>query len=156
MKVLLVPPPSRAVNHYRPPLALMYLSGYLKKHGIDTEIIDVTIKGQIRDKAFYDNKNRCLVEVENKIISWVRSSNAEIIGITCYSPEIDEVRRLAKSIKSFSPTMKIIVGGIHPTLYPEDFLTEDSDFDFTVIGEGEVTFLELVNAIREKNLVILI
>ncbi len=150
MKVLLVSPPSRAINHYRPPLALMYLSGYLKKHGIDTEIIDVTIKGQIRDKAFYADKKKCLSEVENKILTWIRSSNADIIGITCYSPEIDEVRRLAKSIKSLSPAMKIIVGGIHPTLYPEDFLKEDSDFDFAVIGEGEVTLLELVNAIREK------
>lgn len=150
MKVLLVSPPSRAVNHYRPPLALMYLSGYLKKNGVDAEIIDITIKGQIRDKTFYDKKDKCLADVENKIISWIRSSNADIIGITCYSPEIDEARRLAKSIKSFSPAMKIIVGGIHPTLYPEDFLKEGSDFEFAVLGEGEVTFLELVNAIREK------
>ena len=38
--VVLVSPPSRMMNHYRPPLALMYISGYTSMPG--------TIVGQVR------------------------------------------------------------------------------------------------------------
>lgn len=151
MKVLLLSPPSRIMNHYRPPLALMYLSGYLKKNGVDAKIIDVTFKDQVRDKTFYKNKDKYLLEVENRIVNEVNSLDTDIIGITCYTPELWEVERLANKIKSIKPSIKIIAGGIHPTLYPDDFLNPSSLFDFVVIGEGEVALLELVKAIRSGN-----
>lgn len=149
--IVLISPSSRIMNHYRPPLALMYLSGYLKKHSVKTKIIDVTIKQQVRDKAYSENKNSYLLEAENETISEVGSVNTDIVGITCYTPEVDEVERIVSRIKSVKPNIKIIVGGIHPTLYPDDFLGSDSLFDFVVIGEGEVTLLELVKAIKSEN-----
>lgn len=148
MKVVLLSPPSRIMNHYRPPLALMYLSGYLKKNGVESEIVDITFKSQIRNKTFYENKNNYLLEVENEIIKRVDSLGTDIIGITCYTTELFEVEQLANKIKSIKPDVKIIAGGIHPTLYPNDFLDPSSPFDFVVIGEGEATLLELVKAIR--------
>lgn len=151
MKVLLLSPASRIMNHYRPPLALMYLSGYLKKNGIDTKIIDITLKNQVRDKEFYKNKDGYLLNGENEIVRQVKSIDTDIVGITCYTPELLEVDRLASKIKFSKPNGKIIVGGIHPTLYPNDFLGPSSHFDFVVIGEGEVTLLELIKAIRSDN-----
>src|SRR3990167_7373245 len=151
MKVLLLSPASRIMNHYRPPLALMYLSGYLKKNGIDTKIIDTTLKNQVRDKEFYKNKDGYLLNGENEIVRQVKSIDTDIVGITCYTPELLEVDRLASKIKFSKPNGKIIVGGIHPTLYPNDFLGPSSHFDFVVIGEGEVTLIELIKAIRSDN-----
>ena len=49
--VVLVSPPSRMMNHYRPPLALMYISGYLKQQGIKTQIVD-TIMGKILTRVY--------------------------------------------------------------------------------------------------------
>ncbi len=151
MQVSLTSPASRAINHYRPPLALMYLSGYLKQNGIDTKIIDVIIPNQIRDKKFIQQEEKYIENVENKIIKEVMSIDTDIVGITCYTPELDEVERLARRIKSIKKEVKIVVGGTHPTFYPDDFIKEDSFFDFAVIGEGELTFLELVKAIRSEN-----
>jgi anaerobic magnesium-protoporphyrin IX monomethyl ester cyclase len=151
MKVVLLSPVSRVLNHYRPPLALMYLSGYLEKTGIDTGIVDITLKEQIRDGRFHQNKERYLEEIEDKTINALRQIDADIVGITCYTPELQEVERLARRVKSVKPLAKIIAGGIHPTLYPEDFLAAKSDFDFVVIGEGELTLHELVKAIRSGN-----
>ncbi|HIF03056.1 MAG TPA: hypothetical protein EYQ84_07090, partial [Nitrospinaceae bacterium] len=55
--VILVSPPSRMMNHYRPPLALMYISGYLKKNGIKSQIIDSILEDQIvRDQSFVSNR----------------------------------------------------------------------------------------------------
>ncbi|MFH2146187.1 MAG: radical SAM protein [Candidatus Omnitrophota bacterium] len=150
MKVLLISPPSRIMNHYRPPLALMYLSGYLKKHGVAAEIIDVTLKNQIRNKAFYENKDRYLADVEDKIVRRVESSDCDVAGITCYTPELDEVKRMAAKIKSFKPGARVIAGGIHPTLYPDDFLGPVSPFDFVVVGEGEITLLELIKKMDSR------
>lgn len=151
MTVALLSPPSRVMNHFRPPLALMYLSGYLKKNGIEAKIIDVTLKDQVRNKSFYKNIDQYLAGVEDRIIREVDSLDSDIVGITCYTPELYEVERLAARIKSVKPEVKIVAGGIHPTLYPNDFLGPSAPFDFVVIGEGEVTLLELVNAIRFGN-----
>lgn len=148
MEVLLISPPSRAINHYRPPLALMYLAGYLKNNNFDVKIIDGIIRKQIRNKSFWENKTRYLSEIEDKIIQEVISADADIVGITCYTTELDEAEQLANKIKSSKKDIKIIAGGIHPTLYPTDFLSLNSPFDFAVIGEGEITLFELIKQIR--------
>ncbi|OIO35451.1 MAG: hypothetical protein AUJ74_06220 [Candidatus Omnitrophica bacterium CG1_02_44_16] len=129
-------------------MALMYLSGYLKKNGEDTRIIDETLKDQIRDKKFVTNRSNLLNLITDSIISRVKDLPTDIIGITCYTPEIYEVEQLAKKIRIVKPDATIIVGGIHPTLYPQDLLGPDSLIDFVVVGEGELTLLELVRAIR--------
>jgi len=146
--VSLVSPSSRAFNHYRPPLALMCLSGYLKKNGIPARVIDVCLRQQVRDKAFERNRKQLRQQVEDETLAQIQTQNADIIGITCYTPELDEVEKLAARIKTAIPHARLVVGGIHPTLYPEHFLHAGSPFDFAVVGEGELTFLELVKAIR--------
>lgn len=148
MNVVLLSPPSRVMNHYRPPLALMYLSGFLKKNGVSSKIIDITLKKQIRDRAFYRNKEQYLADVEGDILKRLALLDTDIIGITCYTPELSEVEELAQKIKRIKANAKIIAGGIHPTLYPHDFLRKDSPFTAVIIGEGEVAFLELVKALR--------
>ena len=147
--VLLVSPPSRMVNHYRPPLALMYISGFLKKKGIKSQIIDSVMEDKIvRDSSFFANREYYFAEIEKDIISKIQTINTDVIGITCYTPEVDEVERLASKIKQVKPNAKIVAGGIHPTLYPDDLLGPNSDIDFVVFGEGEISLYELVLAIR--------
>ena len=59
-----------------------------------------------------------------------------------------ECLRLVKLIKSSSKSTYIVVGGPHVSALPMEILKECPSIDFSVIGEGEVTFLELVDAIR--------
>lgn len=148
-KVCLLSPPSRSINHYRPPVALLYLAGYLEKKGLDADIVDVVLDSQIRDSNFYDNKDTRLKSIEEEILNKVIKIKPNIVGITCYTPEIYEVESLARKIKEYNPKIKIIVGGIHPTFYPEDFFYKNSPFDFTVQGEGEITFYELIKNINK-------
>ena len=149
-KVLLISPPSRVFNHYRPPLALMYLAGYLKKNNIAAKIIDVILHNQVRDKEFLRNKDQYRKHIEEETVARVVNECTDIVGITCYTPELGEVETLAKRIKSARPDITVIVGGVHATLYPEQFLRESSSFDYVVIGEGEVTLLELISTIRSN------
>ncbi|MDD5069895.1 MAG: B12-binding domain-containing radical SAM protein [Candidatus Omnitrophica bacterium] len=51
---------------------------------------------------------------------------------------------LAKQIKKKDPTILLVAGGFHVTLYEEDFL-KNSSFDLGVTAQGEVTFKRILN-----------
>lgn len=149
--IVLLSPPSRSFNHYRPPLALIYLSGYLKHQGLNPKIIDITEKVVIRNKQFFQNINAHLAEIETAMVAEIKKSPSKIFGITCYTPEYFEVLELAKKIKTIYPKSTVIVGGIHPTLFPDELISETgSPIDFAVIGEGEETLYELVKEIKKR------
>lgn len=139
--ICLVSPPQRAYNHHRPPLALMFLAAFLEKQRIDARIIDPIAKHEV----FGESK----IAIEDKIIEEAVKFAPPIVGISCYTPEFNDVLELAGKIKKNINT-KIIIGGVHPTLRPDDFFFKDSPVDFVVIGEGENTLAELTRAILNK------
>lgn len=150
--IVLLSPPSRSFNHYRPPMALMYLAGYLKHKKIKCKIIDITEKTIIRDKSFFNQIEKHRQSIEDEMIKQLKNISTDIYGISCYTPEYYEVFNLAKKIRKINPKAKIIVGGIHPTLYPNELLEEEkTPIDFEIIGEGEEILFELVKAIRNKS-----
>ncbi len=141
--VVLFSPPSRMVNHYRPPVGLLYLGGYLKNRGYSVKVIDVPIKDQVRNAAFFKNISTVLEKVHEKMISDFKRVNAKIIGISCYTPEFYETLKIAKAVKNINPEVIVVVGGVHPTLYAEDFFNEDTGVDICVLGEGEETLADI-------------
>lgn len=148
--VVLVSPPSRMINHYRPPMALIYLAGYLQEKEIKVKIIDVPMKDVIRDENFYKNINNELKLIEEKMVLEFKTIKTKIVGITFYTPEYYEVFDLARKFKEHNPELKVVVGGTHPTFYPEEIFEEkDCPIDFAIIGEGEITLHELSRAILE-------
>lgn len=150
--IVLISPPSRSFNHYRPPMALLYLAGHLQKHKLKVKIIDITIKEVIRNKNFSSELPKKLIAIEKDILSKVKKIHPKIVGITCYTPEYREVLNLAQKIKNIDPKIKIVVGGIHPTLYPNELLEEkNTPIDYEVIGEGEETFFELCQRLLNLN-----
>ncbi|MBS3159322.1 B12-binding domain-containing radical SAM protein [Candidatus Woesearchaeota archaeon] len=66
--------------------------------------------------------------------------NPEIIGITSMTNDYKKVIDFAKEIK-LSLNARIILGGVHISTLPESF---QDCFDIAVIGEGEETFLEIL------------
>lgn len=149
--ITLFSPPSRSFNHYRPPLALLCLAGYLLKNKVSVKIVDITDKQIFRSQKFWKNVDHYRQEIEEKVLEEYRRVPTPLVGITCYTPEYMEVLNLAKEIKRINPQVKIIIGGIHPTLYPEEMLNEtDSPIDYEVIGDGEETLLDLVLELVKK------
>ena len=149
--MVLVSPPSRMINHYRPPVSLLYVGGYLQKKGMTVKIIDVPMKSIVRNKEFYEHIDEELKKIEQQMINEFKKVKTRTVGIAFYTPEYFEVFNLAKAFKEVDPEVKIIVGGIHPTFYPEEILAEEGRLiDFAIIGEGEITTYELVKAIKEN------
>ncbi len=150
--VVLFSPPSRMVNHFRPPVGLLYLGGYLGKKGFKVKIIDVPMKEQIRSRAFFDNIGPVLEDVHQKMIGAFTGVKTKIVGISCYTPEFYEVVRIARTVKELDPSVVVVVGGVHATLYPSDFFDEETGVDICVLGEGELTLADICTKLSsEKN-----
>lgn len=76
----------------------------------------------------------------------VISFKPDIVGITAASPDYESAKLLAKSIrKRFD--CPIILGGVHISTCPESFTPF---FDVGVVGEGEITFSELLKLYIKK------
>ncbi len=76
--ISLISPPSRSTDHYRPPLALMYLSAFLEARGVITEIIDLKAT---RQKG---HRSQLPANVAQEIVARLCESRSAMVGITCY------------------------------------------------------------------------
>jgi len=131
-----------------PPLGLMYLSSYLRKYGLESKIAELNIFN-IKNAHIIGDRVRFGLS-DKKIISILKKTKPKIIGITSmYSVYYRDVMEIAKSIKKFNKKIKVVIGGNHPSSY-YNYILKDKNIDFVVIGEGEVTFLELCQAIIKK------
>lgn len=89
----------------------------------------------------------------------------ELLAISCYSSyEYLNSIIVANLIKTHINTdIKIVVGGHHPTMFPEDFQPENIPsfiyeyfpkrseiFKFLITGEGEIAFFELIKQILNE------
>lgn len=130
MRVLLVYP---NITDY--PIDISYglaaLSAVLKKSGHTVALFDST---------FGSGKK--------VLASTLETFRPEITGIPVASNDFDYAVELSAFIKE-KLDIPIVAGGFHVTMAPEDIMAE-SCFDIAVIGEGEQTFLEVVETI-EKN-----
>ena len=133
IKVLLVNPPLSSIFGGFPPLGLMYIASVLEKNGISVEIFD-------RQKLNYE-------QYISVFLDYIRKTTPDIIGFTCYIGDVDDVRELCLKIKQIRKDVIIVVGGFHPSMFPEQFFGYS---DYVVIGEGEMTMLELIKTIESK------
>jgi radical SAM superfamily enzyme YgiQ (UPF0313 family) len=132
MKITLINP--GRFSDYQQPLSLGYLASYVKKYSGKKHSI------KIIDENAEDN-------VEEEILK----IKPDIIGITATSPQILRANEIAIFIKKNYPNTTIIIGGVHVSAIPEQTFKEFKNFDIGVIGEGEITFLELIDLIDKSN-----
>jgi radical SAM superfamily enzyme YgiQ (UPF0313 family) len=67
---------------------------------------------------------------------------ADVYGISISQADCKPGAELIKRIKLCLPDSKIIVGGVHPSVFP--FAYSDLPVDTVVVGEGEVSFVDLL------------
>ena len=117
-----------------PPLGLLYIGTMLRGAGHEVKIVD---------------NARIQLPIES-IAERVRREDPDIVGVSALTPTFRQGIKLAQAIKEENPNIKIVFGNYHPTFEYERLLKKYPIVDCVVLGEGEYTFLELVNAM-EKN-----
>lgn len=145
MKVLLINPPpydhgekSRylertPIQTYTMPLGSGYIASFLERAGYEVSILDAYVKNYSYEK----------------IGEIIREQKPHIIGITCLSDQRASWFKLIQVIRSIDSSMKIVLGGPHPTLLLREVLIHLRP-DAIVIGEGEETMLELIKTWDNK------
>ena len=71
----------------------------------------------------------------------------DLVGVTCLTTEVYSAQDVLKKVKAWRPGAFTITGGLHASLLPADF---QADYvDALVIGEGEMTFKDLLEALGD-------
>lgn len=79
-------------------------------------------------------------------------ADASIFGVTCMTGfQIGRMLKAVQIARRSNPGIKIVCGGWHPTLMPEQTLTHDL-IDYIVLGQGLWSFRDLVDCIRKNEL----
>ena len=168
MKVLLVNPPylrlmDTIAGVYHAPLGLEYLASEASRHGFEVRIYDTEVdcnreQKPLRWKDLWgnyhkvfntvnDNEHPVWLEIEERI----RDFSPDVVGIQQMSCKTPMAMKIAEIVKQISPDIKTIIGAHHPTIYPAEVISE-KNVDYIVRGEGEITFAELLNAIKADKL----
>lgn len=71
----------------------------------------------------------------------------DIVGVTVMSGIFKEALAIAKEIRKYQPSTVICVGGPYVSSLEKEIL-HFSEFDLAVVGEGEITFSEIIHAIK--------
>ena len=130
-----IAPPFRLgmTNVTYPPAGILYVGGYLKKHGYEVEVHNIHHK-RIEEFA---------VKIANDPSTLFAGFSVKTGKQVTYSA------LMSKHLKRLRPGLSIVWGGIHPSLMPNGCLEYDF-VDYVVIGEGEITALELAEYLSKK------
>ncbi|MBW2154219.1 MAG: B12-binding domain-containing radical SAM protein [Deltaproteobacteria bacterium] len=125
---------TRTVRKIEPqvPLGLAYLGTALIRAGHETYIIDNHLEAMSAD------------ELATKVLG----CRPDVLGISMTCSNIQQSLGLARSVKASYGKIPIVVGGPHPTLVPEK--VQFPEFDYLVMGEGELSLPVLLEHIDEN------
>ncbi len=116
-----------------PPLGLGYIATVLQKNGYVCKILDLYLK---------DVSMKNLTEI-------MEESKPSVIGISTTTETYKSGIRLAGKVKELSSGIPVLMGGPHVTFEYEAAL-RSGVVDIVTRGEGEITTLELCNALIRK------
>ncbi len=149
---LLFPPcpiPKMFPKRVQMPLGIAYLTSVLLQENIEVKVLDSLIEGW-DEVVEIDEHNVQFGLTPVEIAERAKTFLPDIIGISCmFSIQAKVVSEIAKEIKKKLPSVKIFVGGAHPSSMPEDAVSDDN-IDFAIIGEGEETVIDLIRCLGEN------
>jgi len=161
IRVLLINPPFYRFFQQKSsyfPKGLGYIASVLEKNGVHVRIYNADCEDNF--KLFFVNRTetknfkKYIARVHNlddlvykEICEVIANEQPDVIGISVSTSAYKAALNIAVLSKKISPNVKIVFGGIHPTVLPEEVL-QTKLVDIVVRGEGEFTFLEIIEALE--------
>ena len=156
MKILLIAPyvdlkydqPLEKLSRgdFIPSAALLHLAAILRANNYEPIILD------FNNAVVNSHKEKYFDYCKKIIIDNLNEHKPDLVGLNClFSGVFPDLLELAKIVKSHSPHVKIVIGGMHATTFAKEILTNCSDIDYIAIGEGEKTIIALAASIKAKN-----
>ena len=129
IKLLLVNPPLDGAFPGLP-LGLASLAAYLREAKIDVHVLD----------AWAEHLN------SETIGRMVEEIKPDLVGITVSTINLESAIVTSRAIKKHLE-IPIVIGGPHASALPEQCLRDSPSIDFVVVGEGEISLLDLARAV---------
>ncbi len=121
-----------------PTTAIYLLGAVLRKGGVKVRILDPSV---------------IVSEIEKSSFGQVLVKHLQGINVICISANTINWGVTTKAIKfireMYGTSIKIIIGGLHPTYFYRHII-QKYDVDFIMLGEGENTICDLINAIENE------
>jgi len=137
MKILLINPITSNISLSSPDLGLGYLAGALKRENHQVDILDCV------------NLKLTFEKFEN----YIAAIDVDVIGFRVFSTDLISVKKSLQIVKNKLPDVKIILGGAHPSAFPEQSLQYFEEADFAIRGEAEKGLKDLIMNFSHPDLI---
>lgn len=163
-RILIIDPPF--LRLYRPsysssvyPLALGYLASAVREN-TDWDVVTYNADFNPAAEDFrlvelvegFDTFRASLADMSysvwQEIAACIRTYRPQVIGISVKTQNCAAACNIARIAKEIDASTTVVVGGPHPSMIGSEIL-DFSDFDIAVVGEGENTLVDLLNAIEQ-------
>lgn len=115
------------------PLGIMAIASAARWKGHpDVRLVDMKVEGWTAQEA----------------CGAIDALEPDVIGLSAMTYEAGCMHEVAREMKRRRPAATVVCGGPHPSVADEDVLL-DPAVDFVVRGEGEFTFVELLDGLKE-------
>jgi radical SAM superfamily enzyme YgiQ (UPF0313 family) len=118
-----------------PPLSLLYLGAVTREHGHRTRILDC-----LPTRIDHQSAARRIIE-----------DHPTHVGFTATTVAITSAAAVAEEVKRLRPETTTIIGGTHVTAVPDETMRRFPAFDLAVVGEGEGTLVEVLQAADDNS-----
>lgn len=108
-----------------------------------------SISAYSKSKGFFNIE---LVDLR-KLKGWnhfkeeLEKKSPDVVGISMRSCDFNMVMKAVDVIKEINRKIVVVVGGVHPTVAPDEVATNDK-IDYIITGEGEISFVKLLQDIE--------
>ncbi|MFC1497975.1 B12-binding domain-containing radical SAM protein [Verrucomicrobiota bacterium] len=120
---------------------LFTLFSFLKTNNMQVDVLD------LENEIGRPKNNKEAQEFEKKAFQILARQEFDIAAISCWtSLHYLGCIAIADMCKKINPDCTIVTGGYHPTAVPEDFIFDNSPFDYIVQEEGELALLEIIKS----------
>ncbi|MHA1323087.1 MAG: B12-binding domain-containing radical SAM protein [Candidatus Helarchaeota archaeon] len=120
------------IFHREPPNGLLTLCAILEQAGYDVEFIDLSVQP--------------LNELKNYL-----SEEPKLVGITSLTNTYNYAMEILQQVKKISTEIITLYGGPHATFKYREILQKNRNVDFILCGEADLTILEFIQRIFDKN-----
>jgi len=134
------------------PLGIAYLGAVIEKTGnYDLEILDCLSEGNTDEGVLLKDGEQIRYGLTDEVIAErIKEFSPDVVGVPCLfsamQMDMANICRIAKNVK---PSIKTVVGGAHAGLMAADLLREYNEVDFVIVGEAEVSFLNLIMSLED-------
>jgi magnesium-protoporphyrin IX monomethyl ester (oxidative) cyclase len=131
-----------------PSLGVLYIAAVMEKSGYQVKVLDAALEG-FKNQQNIDSRHIRYGLSYDSIKKVIRDFSPGVVGVACQSSlEFTNSLDACAAVKEVSPDIVTVLGGPHPTLFPDKTLEYHSHVDFVLMHEAEYPFRDLVGVLN--------